>query len=87
MATPHSRRSGAFCVVGNSFPCDALRHLDKRYRTKYHMSMIDNLVSIKNSGMKKFLAAQKSRYTCSACGTTICVHKGECVSCGKKLSI
>ena len=36
-----------YCFLCNSYPCSRLRYLDKRYKTKYSMSMIDNLNSIK----------------------------------------
>ena len=67
----------------NDFPCDQLKHLDKRYRTKYKMSMIENLAHIKKLGLTKFVANEKKRWACSECGGTICVHKGYCYSCGK----
>ena len=36
-----------FCFDCEDYPCNRLTHLDTRYRTKYHMSMIENLESIK----------------------------------------
>ncbi|MGA2915446.1 MAG: DUF3795 domain-containing protein [Sedimentisphaerales bacterium] len=73
-----------FCFQCDDFPCDSLKHLDKRYRTKYNMSMIENLENIKKAGIRKFLLNEKARWTCSHCGGTICVHKGFCLNCGKK---
>lgn len=71
-----------FCFECKEFPCGNLKHLDKRYRTKYNMSMIENLINIKNFGIKKFLISEKDRWTCPQCGGKICVHKGYCFSCG-----
>jgi hypothetical protein len=73
-----------FCFECEKLPCDRLKHLDKRYRTKYQMSMIENLEQIKKVGIKKFVAAEKTRWVCSECGGIVCVHKGCCVRCGKK---
>jgi hypothetical protein len=73
-----------FCFKCEKFPCDILSHLDKRYRTKYNMSMIKNLENIKNLGIRKFIANEKTRWACSECGGPICVPKGYCYSCGKK---
>ena len=73
-----------FCFECGNFPCDNLKHLDKRYRTKYNMSMIDNLEFIRDYGIRKFLKNEDVRWTCSRCAGTICVHKGTCVECGKK---
>jgi hypothetical protein len=44
-----------FCYDCEDFPCDKLYHLDMRYRTKYHMSVIENLKSVKTNGIKHFL--------------------------------
>jgi hypothetical protein len=74
-----------FCFECKNFPCDSLKHLDKRYRTKYNMSVIENLENIKNLGIKKFLRDEKIKWTCTECNGTICVHKGYCYSCRKKL--
>ena len=66
------------------FPCLKLKNLDKRYRTKYNMSEIENLEYIKKNGIRKFVRNEKMRWSCSECGGTICVHKGYCYSCGEK---
>ena len=79
----YQREKSQFCFVCENFPCERLKHLDKRYRTKYKMSMIENLELIKKLGLKKFVAKEKMRWACSECGGIICVHKGYCSSCGK----
>lgn len=40
-------------------PCQRLKYLDKRYRTKYHMSMMKNLAIIREYGMQAFLRYQE----------------------------
>jgi hypothetical protein len=42
-------------------PCKNLAHLDKRYRERYDMSMIENLKSINAKGMDGFLAEQATK--------------------------
>jgi len=66
------------------FPCLRLRNLDKRYRTNYNMSMIENLENIEKNGIRAFVKNEKMRWSCSECGGTVCVHKGYCYSCGEK---
>ena len=73
-----------FCFECEDFPCKRLKQLDKRYRTRYHMSMIENLENIKKLGIVEFLENERSRWTCSKCGGTICVHRGCCYSCGEQ---
>ena len=71
-----------FCFECASFPCARLRQLDKRYRTKYRMSMIENLESIRELGLRRFVGLEKERWRCAECGGVVCVHKEACVYCG-----
>lgn len=70
-----------FCFECEYFPCKRLKSLDKRYRTKYHMSMIDNLRLIKEQGMDNFLDSESKKWTCPRCGDVICCHNGLCLNC------
>jgi hypothetical protein len=70
-----------FCYLCPDFPCRRLRDLDKRYRTRYHMSMIQNLNSIKTFGIGHFLAQQAIEWNCPECGELICCHNGLCLNC------
>lgn len=72
-----------YCFNCDGFPCDRLNHLDERYRTKYGMSMINNLVFIKKYGIRRFIGNEKRRWTCPECGELICVHKPQCLYCGR----
>ena len=64
------------------FPCPRLKQLDKRYRTKYGMSMIDNLKMIDEFGIRHFIRNEKVKWICPECGEMICVHRPTCLSCG-----
>lgn len=66
------------------YPCRRLKNLDKRYRTKYHMSMLENLEDIKKLGIRQFVKNEKKRWKCEQCGNLICVHRG-CLRCGRKI--
>lgn len=72
----------SFCGDCETFPCKRLKQLDKRYRTKYGMSMIENLGSIREIGLDVFVASEQKRWTCPECGGLICVHKVTCLACG-----
>jgi hypothetical protein len=63
-------------------PCKKLDRLDKRYRERYGMSMVENLKMLKAKGMDEFLASQTEKHCCPSCGDVVCVHDGKCYSCG-----
>ncbi|HDQ06385.1 MAG TPA: DUF3795 domain-containing protein [Candidatus Bathyarchaeota archaeon] len=71
-----------YCYECEEFPCENLKHIDKRYQTLYHMSLIDNLKFIKAHDLAKFLEHQKNKWQCPDCGDVICCHNGICFSCG-----
>jgi hypothetical protein len=71
-----------FCYECEEFPCENLKHLDKRYRTLFHMSFIDNLKFIKEQGLAEFLEHQQKKWQCPQCGDVICCHNGICFNCG-----
>ncbi|MBZ5499786.1 MAG: DUF3795 domain-containing protein [Acidobacteriia bacterium] len=66
------KRGGKFCCHCPEFPCDRLRHLDHRYRTKYGMSQIENLERIWDKGIRKFLEAERKRWISDK--GVFCVH-------------
>ncbi|MFA5002337.1 MAG: DUF3795 domain-containing protein [Methanolinea sp.] len=66
------------------FHCRRLKQLDRRYRTKYGMSMLENLEAIKEHGIRAFVKSERERWTCRECGGVINVHRGKCSSCGKE---
>lgn len=66
------KRQGDFCYDCEVFPCDRLKHLDKRYRTKYGMSEIGNLEYIKNHGIRKFLQKERAKWISKK--GILCVH-------------
>ncbi len=76
-----------YCSQCDILPCTRLKQLDKRYRNKYGMSMLENLSYIKENGIRKFVRNEKTRWACSECGRVLCVHRENCQLCGKKRKI
>jgi len=70
-----------FCYECKNFPCDKLLHLDKRYRTYFRMSMVENLKTIKEEGIQEFLKMEEEKWKSPECGGVICCHNGICFSC------
>ena len=73
-----------FCYECPRLPCRRLKALDKRYRTKYGMSMLQNLEHIRVHGVSAFVERENERWRCDGCGGVICVHRGICFQCGQK---
>ena len=79
------RRDAKFSCAGcASFSCALLNRMDIRYRAKYGMSMIENLKKIQAGGLRKFVEEEKTKWACSGCGETICVHRPTCPACHLK---
>jgi hypothetical protein len=71
-----------YCYECENYPCERLKHLDKRYRALYRMSMIENLEHIRRDGIQKFLEIEAKKWRCPECGGVVCCHNGICFSCG-----
>ncbi|NLT36453.1 MAG: DUF3795 domain-containing protein [Gaiellales bacterium] len=81
-----SAGSTDYCFECAIYPCARLRRLDKRYRTKYRMSMLGNLADIREGGVGEFLEHERQRWTCAGCGGVICVHRDKCLFCGHPIA-
>jgi hypothetical protein len=66
------KRTGRFCSSCAEFPCDRLKRLDTRYRERYGMSQIENLLCIKERGMEKFLEEEDRKWITDK--GVLCVH-------------
>jgi hypothetical protein len=80
------KTTSKFCYDCKEFPCQRLKHIDKRYRTKYKTSFIENLLMIKDTGIRNFLVFESERRTCNNCGSTLCVHRNFCPACKIELN-
>lgn len=70
---------GTFCA---KFPCRRLKDLEKRYRTKYGESLMENIALIEEIGLEAFAAREEVKWKCPQCGELLCVHKPNCLNCG-----
>lgn len=77
--------ASGFCGECRDFPCKRLKQLNKRYTTRYHTSLIDNLVMIRERGTESFLAYETHRRTCPQCRATLCIHRPGCFECTGKV--
>lgn len=75
------KTASKFCYECTKFPCARLKQLDKRYRAKYAVSLIENLQIISKQGLERFEKMAYETWKCNTCGGTICVHTGYCLKC------
>jgi hypothetical protein len=73
-----------YCYDCKKYPCLRIKNLDKRYRLRYKINVIENLLYIKNNGIEKFCENEKVKWSCSKCGGNICMHRGYCLKCKKE---
>lgn len=76
-----------YCFECAPYPCKNIKNLDKRYRTKYNMSEIENLEYIKEKGVTELVERERIKWTCPDCGGTINVHKQVCSECKKEVKV
>ncbi len=81
-----TKTSSGFCYDCERYPCTRLRQLDKRYRTRYRTSFLENLEFIRVYGLESFQKREYDRWHCPDCGGTICIHRGYCLQCREKPS-
>ena len=74
--------SAKFCYECGKIPCSRLKQLDRRYRTKYNTSFLENLKIIREDGIESFLVFESDRRRCPGCGSVLSVHRGQCLKCG-----
>lgn len=75
----HTRICGTSC---EKFPCKRLKDLDKRYRTKYGESCLENIALIETNGFEALVALDSVRWKCPVCGELLCCHRPNCLNCG-----
>lgn len=72
-----------YCAGCPRLPCEPLQRLDRRYRAKYGMSMLDNLQTLATEGLPALVKRERARWLCPNCGAPLCVHTNTCPSCQK----
>ncbi len=79
--SPLSSDSIRFCFECKNFPCVRLTQIDGRYRKNYGISFIENLETIRDRGLDRFLKLQQDRHCCPKCGDWVSVHNKKCFRC------
>ena len=72
----------ASCFQCAHFPCKQVKALDKSYRTRYGVSLVESGKQAQALGIEAFLISQTAQYTCPTCKGLISLHEGDCSECG-----
>ncbi|ULQ59947.1 DUF3795 domain-containing protein [Brucepastera parasyntrophica] len=73
-----------YCYECDDFPCRKIKSLDKSYRLRYGISLIDNGFTAREKTIGEFLKQDREYFLCKECGGIICEHNGTCSECGIK---
>jgi hypothetical protein len=75
-------RGAVRCAECASFPCARLKRLDRRYRLRYGVPLVEDGRRLLAEGVEAYMQAERARWACPACGGVISMHKQACIECG-----
>ncbi len=81
-----AEKGHAHCFLCAAFPCARVKRLDKSYQEKYGVSLVVNGRAAGRDGVAAFLAADRVRWLCPACGGVVSQHDGVCGACGREVA-
>ncbi len=79
-----SAKGCTHCYACSDYPCSSVKNLDKSYRMRYGVSLLENSRFVKLHGLAAFMKRQKQIFTCPECGGVFSLHDKECSECGRK---
>lgn len=74
-----------YCYECPKHPCGLIKNLEKRYKKRYQVSLVENSEFVGRYGLERFMEGQKEKYICLICGGVISIHDGECSECQEKV--
>jgi hypothetical protein len=79
-------RGVAHCVECADYPCGTYERWRSVSKLLPHVrEATSNLEAIARDGVEDWLAAQKTRWSCPACGTRFSWYAASCAECGRSL--
>lgn len=77
-----AEKGAGFCWDCPAYPCGKLINLEKRYTSRYGVSLMEQGRFVKTYGGEAFLKRERVRYTCPVCGGVVSLHDAKCGECG-----
>ncbi|MHC1785389.1 MAG: DUF3795 domain-containing protein [Anaerolineaceae bacterium] len=71
-----------FCHQCPTFPCAIIKRLDRSYRLRYQVSLIESTLRHRKTGAAQFLLEEMEIWKCVQCGGLVSLHDRVCSECG-----
>lgn len=71
------------CAACGQFPCSRVKSLDRGYRRKYQVSLVERGRERLRLGDSAQWELDCRRFACPACGEVLSLHDGICSGCGR----
>ena len=72
------------CYECIEFPCIKIKNLDKSYKKRYRIRLIENSKMVKEKGIEEFMNIENKKWQCECFGI-ISLHDRFCSECKKKI--
>lgn len=72
-----------YCYECNEFPCKLIKNLERSYKKRYGVSLVENSQIVKENDIPFLLKIHSEKYCCPKCGGTISIHDKVCSDCQK----
>ncbi|MDL2237625.1 DUF3795 domain-containing protein [Christensenellaceae bacterium OttesenSCG-928-K19] len=73
-----------FCFLCAQFPCTRIKKLDKSYKMRYGVSLMENSWLAKDAGVEVLMEQEQKRRACTVCGGVVSLNTGICSECGQE---
>lgn len=74
-----------YCFECEKYPCKYIKNIDKSYKKRYGVSVLENSEYVKLKGIECFLDNKRIRYSCQ-CGGIISLNDGICSECNVNIT-
>jgi len=70
-----------YCYECNEFPCKLIKNLERSYKKRYGVSLVENSQIAKEKDIPFLLNIHNQKYRCPKCGGIISIHDKVCSEC------
>ena len=74
-----------YCYECRDFPCKQIKNLEKSYNMRYHASLNQNSLAVRELGLEAFMVSEKKKWECPFCTGVISLHDAMCSECKQRI--